>query len=106
MRLRRDAVSNPFFNLPRFASTGRASGGLGPKGFYHQREERKGKRRKRARRARGKKTEKKRTSNRRKKRKEDENHSLTAAKLAPDRKQETKRDLARGKREGQERRSF
>ena len=83
-------------DLPRFASTGRASGGLDPKGFYHQREERKGKRRKRARRARGKKKEKKRTANRRKRRKEDEKHSLTAAKTST--RQETRDKEGIGKR--------
>ena len=83
--------------LPRFASTGRASGGLDPKGFYHQREERKGKRRKRARRARGKKTEKKRTSNRRKRRKEDEKHSLTTAKTCTRRETRDKEGLGKRK---------
>ena len=100
------SAREPRPDLPRFASTGRASGGLGPKGFYHQREERKGKRRKRARRARGKKKDKKRTSNRRKRRKEDEKHSLTTAKTCTRRETRDKEGLGRGKREGQERRSF
>ena len=90
------AFRNARPDLPRFASTGRASGGLGPKGFYHQREERKGKRRKRARRARGKKKEKKRTSNQRKRRNEDEKHALNTAKTST--RQETRDKEGIGKR--------